>query len=308
LPPLDYEVHFQLQKHEHHGIGYKGLESLNLFGHTNLFVQPSVEKQINNVKIRGQAFGVGIEEDEDDKDLFAQDDLKQYDYELTTGNDTTTDIMRQKTQENNFILKFVRYESISMPVVYSPPVIPPDFRIGHRFSKSAMPPPPNPSMETTTHEPSKQPSVQLDANTRGLLLGDLSFLSQPPPNIVVPPTTPLLPPAPASAPISLPPPSKEEVTATPTTSLEWDVEKERSSHITPVPTNSARAQFLDAVKNRFTPSSDQEQMTERQSMETAFENDLKKAASLKLYGDITRSTSEWKPNPLLCKRMNIPNP
>ncbi|CAF1256318.1 unnamed protein product [Adineta steineri] len=53
---------------------------------------------------------------------------------------------------------------------------------------------------------------------------------------------------------------------------------------------------------------EQEQMTERQSMETAFENDLKKAASLKLYGDITRSTSEWKPNPLLCKRMNIPNP
>ncbi|CAF0895520.1 unnamed protein product [Adineta steineri] len=304
LPPLDYEVHFQLQKHEHHGIGYKGLESLNLFGHTNLFVQPSVEKQINNVKIRGQAFGVGIEEDEDDKDLFAQDDLKQYDYELTTGNDTTTDIMRQKTQENNFILKFVRYESISMPVVYTPPVIPPDFRIGHRFPKSAMPPPPNPSMETTTHEPSKQPSVQLDANTRGLLLGDLSFLSQPPPNIVVPPTAPLLPPVPAPP----PPPLKEEVTATPTTSLEWDVEKERSSHITPVPTNSARAQFLEAVKNRFTPSSDQEQMTERQSMETAFENDLKKAASLKLYGDITRSTSEWKPNPLLCKRMNIPNP
>jgi hypothetical protein len=54
LPPLDYEVHFQLQKHEHHGLGYKGLESLNLFGHDHLFVQPSVEKQINNVKIRGQ--------------------------------------------------------------------------------------------------------------------------------------------------------------------------------------------------------------------------------------------------------------
>jgi hypothetical protein len=51
---LDYEVHFQLQKQEHHGIGYKGLQSLNLFGHDNLFVQPSVEKQISNVKIRGQ--------------------------------------------------------------------------------------------------------------------------------------------------------------------------------------------------------------------------------------------------------------
>jgi hypothetical protein len=47
-------VHFQLQKQEHHGLGYKGLESLNLFSRDNLFVQPSIEKQISNVKIRGQ--------------------------------------------------------------------------------------------------------------------------------------------------------------------------------------------------------------------------------------------------------------
>ena len=53
LPPLDYEVHFQLQKQEHHGIGYKPLESLNLFGRDNLFAQPLVSKQINNVKIQG---------------------------------------------------------------------------------------------------------------------------------------------------------------------------------------------------------------------------------------------------------------
>ncbi len=206
-----------------------------------------------------QAFGVGVEEDEDDRDLFAQDDLKQYDYELTTANDNTTDIMRQKAQENNFVLKFVRYEAMSTPVVYSPPVIPVDFRPGHRFPKSAMPPPPLvPSTETSMNEPPKQASMQLDANTRGLLLGDLSFLSRPPPNA------------------SVPPPPKEEIipiktTPVPTPSLEWDVEKERSSHVTPIPTNNARTQFLDAVKNRFIASSDREQLTERQSMEAAFE-------------------------------------
>jgi len=48
-----------VQGKEHHGVGYKPLESLNLFGHEHLFVQPSVEKQITNIKIRGQAFGVG---------------------------------------------------------------------------------------------------------------------------------------------------------------------------------------------------------------------------------------------------------
>ena len=320
LPPLDYEVHFQLQKQEHHGIGYKPLESLNLFGHDNLFVQPSVTKQINNVKIRGhvrfsfiyvpvrsdssslQAFGVGIEEDEDDRDLFAEDDLKQYDYELTAVTDTTTDIMRLKAQENNFLLKFVRYDAISMPVVYSPPTIPADFRLGHRFPKSEMPPP-TPAVTTANNEPIKAPSIQLDANTRGLMLGDFSFLSHPPPNMSVPPPNPPKEPVPA----------KVDTPAAP--ALEWDVEQERSSHVTPTPptvlpapANNARTQFLDAVKNRFTPSSDTTQFTERQSIEAALENDLRKAVSMKLYGDLTRSTSEWKPNPLLCKRMNIPNP
>ncbi|CAF3370662.1 unnamed protein product [Rotaria sp. Silwood1] len=311
LPPLDYEVHFQLQKREHHGLGYKGLESLNLFGHNNLFVQPSIEKQISNVKIRGQAFGVGIEEDEDDRDLFAEDDLKQYDYELTTANDNTTDIMRKKTQENNFVLKFARYESMSMPVVCPPPIIPIDFRIGHHFPKSAMPPPPPPpppetsTNETSKNESPKPPSIKHDANTRGLLLGDLSFLSRPPPNMSVPPSNISAPPP--------PPPQKVEVTTVkpttiPTPSLEWDVEKERSSHTTSASTNTARTQFLDAIKNRFTSSSDLVQMTERQSLEVALESDLKKAVSMNLYGDLTRSISDWKPNPLLCKRMNVPNP
>jgi hypothetical protein len=210
-----------------------------------------------------QAFGVGIEEDEDDKDLFAVDDLKQYDYELTTATDTTTDIMGKKTQENNFVLKFVRYESMSMPIVYSTPVLPIDYRIGHRFPKSLMPPPSSiPSIETLKNEPPKQPSVQHDANTRGLLLGDLSFLSHPPPNMTVPPP----PPAPKEEVIPV-----KTTTAPPTASLEWDVEKERSSHPTPAPTISARAQFLDAIKNRFTSSSDHEQLTERQSMEAALE-------------------------------------
>jgi hypothetical protein len=177
--------------------------------------------------------------------------------------------MRQKTQENNFILKFVRYEAISMPVVYTPPVIPSDFRPGHRFPKSAMPPPPPPvpSIVMPMNELPKQPSVQHDANSRGLLLGDLSFLSHPPPNMSA------LPPPPPP----LPPPSKqaEEIEATkpiaPTPSLEWDVEHERSSHKTPTPTNNARMQFLDAVKNRFIASSDSDQLTERQSIEAALE-------------------------------------
>ena len=208
---------------------------------------------------------MGIEEDEDDKDLFAVDDLKQYDYELTTGNDDATDVMRQKTQQNNFVLKFVRYESMSMAVNYTPPLLPVDFRAGHRFPKSAMPPVP---AMLPSNEQVKPVSTQLNANTRGLLLGDLSFLSCPPPTSKAPLST--LPPPPPSV------PSEPKVEATPppkpVASLEWDVEHERSAKTTPTaPSNSARTQFLDAVKNRFVSSSDHEQLTERQSMEAAFE-------------------------------------
>ena len=223
-----------------------------------------------------KAFGVGIEEDEDDKDLFAVDDLKQYDYELTAANDTTTDIMKRKEQEYNFVLKFVRYESVSMPVVYPPPIIPLDFRIGHRFPKSLMPPPaPHPSSTVAANEnPTVVPTRQLDANSRGLLLGDLSFLSQPPPNMTVPPPPPLPPPP--------PPPPKQE-TVTPATTLEWDTEKERSTQKAPATqANSARNQFLDAVKDRFTPSSDRVHHTERQALEAALEVMQNKNDSLSL--------------------------
>ncbi|CAF1004108.1 unnamed protein product, partial [Didymodactylos carnosus] len=269
LPPLDYEIHFQpAQKNEHHGIGYKPLESLNLFGHDNLFVQPSVEKQITNVKIRGQAFGVGTEEDEDDKDLYAQDDLKQYDYELTSLN-SSDDILRKTTEKNNFTLKFIRYQTPLKPIVYSPPELPKDFNPVHRFKSLSI-------SEQSTPTPNK-----LDPHVRGLLLGDLSFLSQPPP--VVP-----------SKPTSAAP-------------LEWDVEKDRSVNNKEQET-SAKSNFLNAVKDRFTSSSTQEHFTKEQSSNAAMEADLKKASSLKLYGDLTRSCIDWKPNPLVCKRWNIPNP
>ena len=137
---------------------------------------------------------MGIEEDEDDKDLFAVDDLKQYDYELTTGNDDATDVMRQKTQQNNFVLRFVRYESMSMAVNYAPPLLPVDFRAGHRFPRAMMPPAP-PLLPS--HEQARPVSTQLNANTRGLLLGDLSFLSCPPPTSKALPPAPLPPPPPS---------------------------------------------------------------------------------------------------------------
>lgn len=180
--------------------------------------------------------------------------------------------MRLKTQENSFELKFVRYEAMSLPVFYTAPPIPADFKVGHRFPKSAMPPPPTAlpsSVDKLSQEPPRQPSIQHDANTRGLLLGDLSFLSRPPPNmntqpLVLPPPDPTPKIAeeikPANVALSVP---------VPATSLEWDIEKERSSHSTYVPKNNARTQFLDAVKNRFTSSSDGRNIVEQQSMEDA---------------------------------------
>jgi len=38
------------------------------------------------------------------------------------------------------------------------------------------------------------------------------------------------------------------------------------------------------------------------------ENSRAKAASMKMFGKLTRDTVEWHPDKLLCKRFNIANP
>jgi len=40
----------------------------------------------------------------------------------------------------------------------------------------------------------------------------------------------------------------------------------------------------------------------------ASENSRAKAASMKMFGKLTRDTVEWHPDKLLCKRFNIANP
>jgi len=38
------------------------------------------------------------------------------------------------------------------------------------------------------------------------------------------------------------------------------------------------------------------------------ENSRAKAASMKIFGKLTRETVEWHPDKLLCKRFNVANP
>ena len=177
--------------------------------------------------------------------------------------------MRRKTDQNNFVLKFVRYESNVIPVVYPPPLVPPDFRIGHRFPKSQMAAPP---VKPKENEPTPIPSIKHDANTRGILLGDLSFLSRPPPTVSTVPSLPVTP----TPPVTVLEPSKTTKAAPDSSSLEWDMEKERTSQLPAASgaNNSARSQFLDAVKNRFTTPGDAIQLTDRQTFEAALEVNL----------------------------------
>lgn len=74
------------------GIAYKGLDRSTLLGssHINLFEPSSsglrLQQQTSKagqLKIKGQAFGVGAYE-EDDDDIYARDDMGQYDFALTS--------------------------------------------------------------------------------------------------------------------------------------------------------------------------------------------------------------------------------
>ncbi|XP_077974839.1 G patch domain-containing protein 1-like isoform X2 [Styela clava] len=80
---------------------------------------------------------------------------------------------------------------------------------------------------------------------------------------------------------------------------EWEREREKEEF-----TKASRFfQPLSAtMSSRFTSES------EELKYENEKEDSQKKAAKMKMFGLITRECVEWHPDPLLCKRFNVPNP
>ncbi|XP_062130896.1 G patch domain-containing protein 1 homolog [Drosophila sulfurigaster albostrigata] len=89
--PDDYEPIFYTPKENRFGMSYSGLSRAPVLSkgstpaapmqHINLFGQLEAAAKQKQLSIRGQAFGVGAFEEEDD-DIYARDDMTRYDFSL----------------------------------------------------------------------------------------------------------------------------------------------------------------------------------------------------------------------------------
>lgn len=79
-------------KEDKHGLGYSGLQETSVLNQ-NYGEMMSALKIKQGKGIRGQAFGVGAFEDEDE-DIYTSVDLSQYDFELDTGTSSIPEVAR----------------------------------------------------------------------------------------------------------------------------------------------------------------------------------------------------------------------
>ena len=86
---------------------------------------------------------------------------------------------------------------------------------------------------------------------------------------------------------------------------EWERQQEREQF-----ERSARLlQPLSwSISQRFTKGSDESKSVSEIHTSTGHLDDKKNAVKLKMFGNLTRSTVQWYPAPLLCKRFNVKNP
>lgn len=148
------------------GIGYSGLDRSSVLssGHINLF-EPSLkvkDKQNKMVKFRGQAFGVGAYEEEDE-DIYGRDDMSKYDFELTPAGVEQRKASRKSRwneieEETNKIIEGFQRASLESRVRkhFPPPILPKNFVPRSGVRKSRFDPDPNETKLATSNPTPEQ--------------------------------------------------------------------------------------------------------------------------------------------------------
>ncbi|KAI8432651.1 hypothetical protein MSG28_013626 [Choristoneura fumiferana] len=179
--PDDYDPYVLQRKSDRFGLGYSGLSRHSVLGSlAGEYGQGSSKSHLvmkdkgRKVSIRGQAFGVGALE-ADDEDIYATEDMSHYDFSL--GGAAPDKPKAKGKQEVNVLEGFVR-ASKPLPAVpsYAPPALPRDYTplaAGARRTR----------FEPTAALPRDQGlgRHELTAEARGSLLGEA-----PTPKAIVP--------------------------------------------------------------------------------------------------------------------------
>ncbi|XP_034944075.1 G patch domain-containing protein 1 homolog [Chelonus insularis] len=173
--PDDYEPFRCNPKDNYFGLGYSGLDRRPvLSGHVNLFDTPAFQLQEKNKKlsIRGQAFGVGAFE-ADDEDIYAVDDMSRYDFTLgpeVKKKNRWSKEEKAACSQSKCIPGFVPGKNnLERKKPYEPPVLPKDFKPIHLTRKSRFD---CPDESTSNINQQKLSRPQLNAEERGIILGE----------------------------------------------------------------------------------------------------------------------------------------
>lgn len=95
----------------------------------------SYDTPSKNLKIRGQAFGVGAFED-DDEDIYSKEDLSQYDFSLPSSNQIQEEIVK-KNRKFEGVLEGFKPQLKRSPKKYYPlPTIPKNFNVNYKVRVS----------------------------------------------------------------------------------------------------------------------------------------------------------------------------
>ncbi|XP_076469895.1 G patch domain-containing protein 1-like [Babylonia areolata] len=173
-----------------HGLGYRGLDPRSALPatHISLFDSPAVRSSKSRKGIRGQAFGVGALEDEDE-DIYATDSLSSYDQTMELDDSqqffgwTAPGARRgQGKQEQpkvpvSYVGKLLEGFTLSakpLPPkkVFPPPTLPRGFQPFHKFKKTAEQLAQEAIGETPVSARPSQGQQKLNAVERGLMLDE----------------------------------------------------------------------------------------------------------------------------------------
>jgi len=276
--PKVYKEFFAKPKNNTFGLGYVGLDK----NHFSLFPTPSssdlviTDKNNKKMSIKGQAFGVGAFED-DDEDIYVKEDMTRYDFELTNEKKVKQSMNSAKK------LVFNMFVHSKMPLLnkktYPPPQIPHSFTGKYKVRRSRF----EPIREKEEEKPS---TSRINPIIRARYLGEETDKDY-----------------------------TDSKSLQSTRNKEIKVEKKDSLTLSndQPPKNNAFDIASLYLSDKFVSSSKQDDVTNIlepvQKMETTHGTDqMKEAVRMKMFGGLTRITTDFTPCALLCKRFNVPEP
>ncbi|XP_072947924.1 G patch domain-containing protein 1 homolog [Epargyreus clarus] len=187
--PDDYEPYILRRKDDRFGLGYRGLSRHSVLGNlVGEYREGSSKSHLvmrekgKKVSIRGQAFGVGAFE-ADDEDIYATEDMSHYDFTMG-GPDKSKD--KKKVEKGSNVLEgFVKATNPLPPVAsYPAPALPRDYAPAPAGSRRSR-------FEPALH-PQRDQGLgrhELTAEARGKLLGETPRQDIVPPKPTPTPTT-----------------------------------------------------------------------------------------------------------------------